>query len=116
MILMRANPLLGPLEVVGPKNLEFFGPIWHSLGSLPKNSIDFQGPPLSMALVNYRIFLLRHRPIDGRGTILHTRRSLLLLKSLLLLVFLLLFCGFPKLLVYLCKRTVAGVSAIEGFK
>jgi hypothetical protein len=24
MILMRANPLLGSLEVVGPKNLEFF--------------------------------------------------------------------------------------------
>jgi hypothetical protein len=33
MILMRANPLLGSLEGVVPENL------------------DFQGPPLSMALV-----------------------------------------------------------------
>ncbi len=26
MILMGANPLLGPLEGVGPENLDFFGP------------------------------------------------------------------------------------------
>jgi hypothetical protein len=59
----------------------------------PKKGLDFQGAPLLMALII--IFLLRHRPIDGRGTILQTRRSLLLLHSLLLLVFLLLFCWRP---------------------
>jgi hypothetical protein len=26
IILMGANPLLGPLEGMGPENLEFFGP------------------------------------------------------------------------------------------
>jgi hypothetical protein len=45
MILTRANSLHGPLEVVGPENLDFFGPKWHSLRSLP-----FQGPPLPMYL------------------------------------------------------------------
>ncbi len=29
------NPILGPLEGVGPENLNFFGPKWHSLCSLP---------------------------------------------------------------------------------
>jgi hypothetical protein len=28
MILMQANQLLKPLEVVGPENLDFFGPKW----------------------------------------------------------------------------------------
>ncbi len=46
MILTRANSLHGPLEVVGPENLDFFGPKLHSLRSLP-----FQGPPLPVALV-----------------------------------------------------------------
>ncbi len=36
------NPLLGPLEGVGPENLNYFGPIWHSLCSLP-----IQGPKKS---------------------------------------------------------------------
>jgi len=31
MILMRANPLHGQLEGVGPENLDFFGPKWHML-------------------------------------------------------------------------------------
>jgi hypothetical protein len=46
MILMQANPLLGPLEEVGPKILYFFGPKWHLLRSL-----TFQGPkkPNSLA-------------------------------------------------------------------
>jgi len=34
MILMWSHPLLGPLEGVGPENLDFFGPKWHSLRSL----------------------------------------------------------------------------------
>jgi len=42
MLLMRENPLLGPLEGVGPENLDFFGPKLHSLGSLA-----FEGPKKS---------------------------------------------------------------------
>jgi hypothetical protein len=45
-------PLQGPLEGVGPEIFDFFRPKWHSLRSLPSpKSIDFQGPPLPMALV-----------------------------------------------------------------
>jgi hypothetical protein len=29
MIMIGANPLLGPLEEVGPENIDFFGPKWH---------------------------------------------------------------------------------------
>jgi hypothetical protein len=39
---MGANPLLGLLEGVGPENLDFFGPKWHSHRSQP-----FQGPKKS---------------------------------------------------------------------
>jgi hypothetical protein len=39
MILMGANSLLGPLDGLGLENLDFFGPKWHLLRSLP-----FQGP------------------------------------------------------------------------
>ncbi len=42
MVLRRATSLLGALEGVGPENLDFFGPKWHSLCSLP-----FQGPKKS---------------------------------------------------------------------
>jgi hypothetical protein len=42
----RSNLFLGPIEGVGPENLGFLGPKWHSLWSLP-----FRGPPLPMALV-----------------------------------------------------------------
>jgi hypothetical protein len=42
IILMRANPLLGPLEEVGLENLDFFWPKWHSFRSLP-----LQGPKKS---------------------------------------------------------------------
>jgi hypothetical protein len=47
------HPLLGPLDGVGPENLNFFGPKWHLLSSWPfqgQKSLDFQGPPLPMAL------------------------------------------------------------------
>ncbi len=44
MILMGANPLFGPLVGVGPENLDFFVPKWHSLRSLP-----FQGPKDSIS-------------------------------------------------------------------
>ncbi len=40
------NPLIGPFGRVGPENLDVCGPKWHS-----QNSLDFQGPPLSVALV-----------------------------------------------------------------
>ncbi len=46
MVLRCATSLLRALEGVGPENLDFFGPKWYSLRSLP-----FQGPPLPMPLV-----------------------------------------------------------------
>ncbi len=45
MILMRENPLLGPLEGVGPEDQDFFGP-WNGHGQ----SECHLGPPLPMAL------------------------------------------------------------------
>jgi hypothetical protein len=52
-ILMGANSLLGPLDGVGPENLEVLGPKWHSLCSLsfegPKKS-RFSASTLPMAL------------------------------------------------------------------
>ncbi len=53
MNLMRANPLLGLFEGVGPENLHFFGPKWHSLCLLPfraPKSLDFPGPLLPIVL------------------------------------------------------------------
>ncbi len=47
MILMRTNPLQGSLEGVGPENRDFFG-LWKDN---EKQSLDFQGPPIPMALV-----------------------------------------------------------------
>jgi hypothetical protein len=44
MILMRASPLQGPLEGVGPENRNFFRP-------RNGNERYFQGPPLPMARV-----------------------------------------------------------------
>jgi hypothetical protein len=88
-----ADTLLGPLERVGPENLEFFGPKWRSLRALPfqihylgkweggwaleistfwapngtslttrchfraQKSLDFQDPPLIMALVMDMAFI-----------------------------------------------------------
>ncbi len=54
MVLRNATSLLGALEGVGPENLYFFGPKWHSLHSChfrAQKSLDFQGPPLPMPLV-----------------------------------------------------------------
>ncbi len=42
MVLRRPNLLLGALEGVGPGNIDFFGPKWHSLCLL-----QFQGPKKS---------------------------------------------------------------------
>ncbi len=52
MILMRANPLQGPSEGVGPENHDIFEP-WNGNNrkECPKKSRDFQGPPLPMAYV-----------------------------------------------------------------
>jgi hypothetical protein len=49
-----ANPLFGPLEGVGPENIDFCWPKWHMLRSLPfqdQKCLNFQGPPLQMALI-----------------------------------------------------------------
>ncbi len=47
MILIGENPLLGPVEGVGPKNLDFFGPKWNLLRSWPfpdPKMSQFSGP------------------------------------------------------------------------
>ncbi len=56
IILMGTNPLLGPLEGVGPENLDFFWPLWHSLRLhchfRAQNSLnDFQRSPLTLGRV-----------------------------------------------------------------
>jgi hypothetical protein len=57
MILVGANPLLGPLDGMGPENLEnldFFWPKWHARSRCyfrAQKGLDFQGPPLLLALV-----------------------------------------------------------------
>jgi hypothetical protein len=53
MILMGANPLLGPLEVVGPESFDFFGPngtCFVCCHFRAQKGLDFHGPPLPMAL------------------------------------------------------------------
>ncbi len=63
MILMRENPLLGPLEGVGPENLDFFGPKWSRLSRChfrAQKSLNFQGPPLPMALEMDFPYIPRH--------------------------------------------------------
>jgi hypothetical protein len=45
---MGANNLLGPVEGMGPENVDFFGPKLHSINSVPfqgPKKSDFQGPP-----------------------------------------------------------------------
>jgi hypothetical protein len=46
MILMRENPLLGPLEAVGPENITFVGPKGGFVCSnfRTQNSLDFPDP------------------------------------------------------------------------
>ncbi len=54
IVLRSATALLGALEGVGPENIDFFWPKWHSLRSChfrTQKSLDFQGPPLPMPLV-----------------------------------------------------------------
>jgi hypothetical protein len=67
LILIEAIPLLGPLEEVGPENLDFFG-AWNGRWAMKistfwaqtalarcrfraQKSLEFQGPPLPMAQV-----------------------------------------------------------------
>ena len=52
MIMMRENPLLGPLEGMGPENLDFFGQNGTCFARChlrAQKSLDFQGPALPMA-------------------------------------------------------------------
>jgi hypothetical protein len=67
MILMRKNPLLRPLEGVGSENLDFFGPKWHSLCTLPlqgpKKSIFRAHPfhwPLKWIFLHQNHYVSRH--------------------------------------------------------
>jgi hypothetical protein len=48
----RVNPILWPLEGVGPENLNTFGPKWHSLYSLPKK-FPSNGPQNGFAPQNH---------------------------------------------------------------
>ncbi len=54
MVLMRANPLQGPLEGVGLVNRDFLGP-WNGMSEVnaiwAQHILDFQGSPLPMAFV-----------------------------------------------------------------
>ncbi len=63
LILMPANPLLGPLEGEGPENLDFFGPKWPSIRSLPFQSpkkSQESGPTPAMTLITViRIAILK---------------------------------------------------------
>jgi hypothetical protein len=70
----RANLLLGALEGVGPGNLDFFGPKWHSLPCCnfrAQKSLDFHGPTLTMALVMgiARLKIITSRAITTTGYI-----------------------------------------------
>jgi hypothetical protein len=61
MILMGANPFSGPLAAMGPENLDFFGPKWHSLCSWL-----FQGKKLLDFLVFiFGSTVLNNRPKKG---------------------------------------------------
>jgi hypothetical protein len=64
MILMRANLLLRPLEGVGPEN----GTRFARFHFRALKSLDFQGPPLPMALAMDvgRIEIITSRDINNR--------------------------------------------------
>ncbi len=51
MILIQANPLLGPLEGVGPEIETFLGPEIAMSDILAQKSRNFQGPHLSVVRV-----------------------------------------------------------------
>jgi hypothetical protein len=54
MILMQANTFLRPLEGMGPGNLDFLGPKWLLVHSMPlQGPKKSQFPPLPMALEMY---------------------------------------------------------------
>ncbi len=53
---------------VGPGNLDFFGPKWHSLCSLPfhgPKSLDFQDPlfPIALVMDSARLKIITYRAI-----------------------------------------------------
>jgi hypothetical protein len=50
MILIGANPLLCPLEVLGPENLDFLGPKALIAISGPKIVLIFQAHPFQLLL------------------------------------------------------------------
>ena len=54
VILMRANPFLGPVEGMGPETLDFFGPLngpRFARGHFRAyKSLEFPGPSLLLAL------------------------------------------------------------------
>ncbi len=69
MILMRAYPLIGPLERVGPENLDFWAQM--ALASLVAISGPKKGPPLPIALEMdvTHIKIISSRPIETTGTL-----------------------------------------------
>jgi hypothetical protein len=67
MILMRAYLLLGPLERVGREYLDFARGHFRA-----QKSLDFQGPPLAIALEMdvTHIKIISSRPIETTGTLI----------------------------------------------
>jgi hypothetical protein len=75
MILMRANPLLGPLEGAGPENLDFLSPNGSRFACCyfrAQKSLNFQGPTLPVALeINLSASKSLHpEPYKQQGTLL----------------------------------------------
>jgi hypothetical protein len=68
---MRANPLFGPLEGVGPKNHDFLSPNGCCHFRAQK-SLNFQGPtlPVSPEIDFYTSKSLRPAPYKQQGTLI----------------------------------------------
>jgi hypothetical protein len=84
MILRAATSLLGALEGVGPKNLDFFGPKWHSLCSghfRGSKKSQFSGPTPSNATLNdvARLKTIMYHAIKTTGTLIVQMNDLQLL-------------------------------------
>ncbi len=77
MVLRGETSLLGALEGVGPENLDFFGPKWHSLRSCrfrAQKSLDFQGlPPNAPRNDVAPLKTITYRAIKTTGTLIVIR-------------------------------------------
>jgi hypothetical protein len=72
MVFRSATSLLRALEGVGPENLDFFGPKWHSLARQGPKKYRFSGPTPSNAPGNDVALLktITYRAIKTTGTLI----------------------------------------------